>query len=161
MIATKLCGFVANARRIASNFSNARRKESFPPQGCRSSLLQLIISYPYYPRNLVSHSYLLSPTAFLSCNGLSSSDISRFHGGPCLGDAMDIVCGSSPELLSDNDKRFASKFLQDVCSILDVKNTLTTTCHPQCYGQVEQSNQTSLPALRSYVADPKKMICLR
>lgn len=44
------------------------------------------------------------------------------------------------EVLSDNEKQFASRLFQGVCWILDVKNLLPTTFHPQTDVQDELFN---------------------
>lgn len=67
-----------------------------------------------------------------------------------------FVYGPPVHLLSDNGSQFTSKFFQNVCRILGVKNLFTTTYHPQCNGQVERFNRTMLAALRHYVADHPK-----
>ena len=59
-------------------------------------------------------------------------------------------------LLADNGKQFTSKFFLDVCRILKVHNSFTTTYHPQTNGQVERFNRTILSALRAYVNDHPK-----
>ncbi|CAN8076688.1 unnamed protein product [Agarophyton chilense] len=67
-----------------------------------------------------------------------------------------FVYGPPVKLLSDNGRPFASRFSEDVCQILDIKNRFTTTYHPQTYGQAERFNRTLLATLCSYVADHPK-----
>lgn len=64
-----------------------------------------------------------------------------------------FVNGPPDSLLSDNENQFVSKFFQNVCRILGIKNLFTTTYHPQLNGQVERFNRTILAALRHYVVD--------
>ena len=59
--------------------------------------------------------------------------------------------GPPSDLLADNGKCFTAKFFQDVCRILNVHNTFTTTYHPQTNGQVERYNRTLKAAIRSYL----------
>lgn len=53
--------------------------------------------------------------------------------------------------MSDNWKHFTSKLFLDVCRILHVQNSFTTTHHPQTNVQVEIFNRAILPALRAYI----------
>ena len=61
--------------------------------------------------------------------------------------------GPPLDLLADNGKCFTSKFFQDVCRIINVHNSFTTTYHPQANGQVERFNRTIKSAIRSYLSD--------
>ena len=61
--------------------------------------------------------------------------------------------GPPEDLIADNGGCFTSKYFQDVCRIMNVHNSFTTTYHPQTNGQVERYNRTILAALRTYVAD--------
>jgi len=61
--------------------------------------------------------------------------------------------GPPAELIADNGRQFTSRFFQDVCKILTIHNSFTTTYHPQTNGQVERFNRTILSALRTYIAD--------
>ena len=61
--------------------------------------------------------------------------------------------GTPKEILSDNGKCFTAKFFQDVCRIMNVHNSFTTTYHPQTNGQVERYNRTIKAAIRSYLDD--------
>ena len=64
--------------------------------------------------------------------------------------------GPPTDLLADNGKQFTSKFFLDVCRILNIHNSFTTTYHPQTNGQVERFNRTILAALRAYIHDHPK-----
>ena len=64
--------------------------------------------------------------------------------------------GPPKDLLSDNGGCFTAKFFQDVCQILNVHNSFTTTYHAQANGQVERYNRTIKAAIRSYLADHPK-----
>lgn len=64
--------------------------------------------------------------------------------------------GPPKELISDNGKCFTAKFFQDVCRILNIQNSFTTTYHPQTNGQVERYNRTLKAAIRSYLNDHPK-----
>ena len=63
--------------------------------------------------------------------------------------------GPPKTLISDNGKRFASKFFQAVCSLPGISNIFTSTNHPQTNGQVERYNRTILAMLRNYVNEPQ------
>lgn len=68
-----------------------------------------------------------------------------------------FVYGSPMEVLSDNKTQLASKVLQDVFRILDVKNVFMTTYRPQYNGQFERFNGTLLASLCSYIAHNLKI----
>ena len=61
--------------------------------------------------------------------------------------------GPPTDLISDNGNQFTSKFFLDVCRILKVHNSFTTTYHPQTNGQVEIFNRTIVSAIRAYLVD--------
>ena len=61
--------------------------------------------------------------------------------------------GPPIDILSDNGGALTSKFFQEVCKLMNIHNSFTTTYHPQANGQVERYNRTNLAALRTYVAD--------
>lgn len=61
--------------------------------------------------------------------------------------------GPPEVLIAENGGYFTSKFYQDVCRILSIKNNFTTTYHPQKNGQVYRYTRTIIAALRMYVAD--------
>ena len=67
-----------------------------------------------------------------------------------------FVYGPLLALLSDIGPQFAAKLFIDICRIIGAKNVFTTTCRPQCNGQVERFNRTIINALRHYVADHPK-----
>jgi transposase InsO family protein len=53
-------------------------------------------------------------------------------------------------VISNCDICFTSRFFQEVCQQLDVKQNLSTAYHPQMDGQSEQTNQTLEATLRVY-----------
>jgi hypothetical protein len=48
--------------------------------------------------------------------------------------------GLPRKLVSDRDTRFTSRFLVALCDILDIKQAMSTTFHPQIDGQTERVN---------------------
>ena len=67
-----------------------------------------------------------------------------------------FIYGPPVKVLSDNGKQFTSKFFQNVCRIMGIHNTFTTTYHPQANGQVERFNRTIISALRHYTEEHPK-----
>lgn len=67
-----------------------------------------------------------------------------------------LIWGPIVNLLSAEGPQFISKFFQDICTILDVRNMFVTIYYPQGNEQVEQFNRMVPIALRSYVADQPK-----
>lgn len=57
------------------------------------------------------------------------------------------------ELHSDNGKCFSAKFFWDVCRIMIIQNSLTTTYYPQTNQQVERLNRTLTATIRSCPGD--------
>ena len=66
-----------------------------------------------------------------------------------------MFCWFSPpdQLHSDQGKQFESKFLEEICQILQIKKARTTPYHRQCDGQVERFNRTLLHMLSTTVKD--------
>lgn len=48
--------------------------------------------------------------------------------------------GAPRTLLSDRGSNFLSRFVKEVCFLMDAKKTFTTSYHPQCDGLVERFN---------------------
>jgi len=65
-----------------------------------------------------------------------------------------IVCRhSAPHvLLSDNGKNFRSILMQEICKLMNTKNTFTTAYHPETDGLVERFNGTLTTMLSMYVS---------
>ncbi len=87
-------------------------------------------------------------TKTVPLRGVSSAEIARafvnewiFNYGPPL------------DVLADNAKYFSSRFFLDVCRILNIHNSFTTTYHPQANGQVERFNRSIKDAIRAYLDD--------
>lgn len=57
------------------------------------------------------------------------------------------------DLIADNEKQLTSKFVLDVCRILNVHNSFKMTYNRQKNGQVEIFNRTSLADLPAYIDD--------
>lgn len=56
-------------------------------------------------------------------------------------------------LIADNVGQFKSELFQDVCEILNVHNSITTTYRSQTNGQAKRFNWTTLSALLAYILD--------
>ena len=67
-----------------------------------------------------------------------------------------FVYGPPIQLLSDNGRQFTSRLFTEISRVLGIRNSFTTTYHPQCNGQVERFNRTILAALRHYIDDHPK-----
>eukprot|EP00171_Calliarthron_tuberculosum_P003633 IDg3633t1 len=75
--------------------------------------------------------------------------------GPLEDVAMDLL-GIPKTVLTDNEKQFNAKFLQQVYRVLGVKPQFTTTYHPRANGQTEHFNRTILSSLRRFIAGHPK-----
>ena len=87
-------------------------------------------------------------TKTVPMKSVSASDLAKAFVNEWI-----FVYGPPAHVLSDNGKYFTSKFFQDVCRILNVRNQFTTTYHPQANGQVERFNRTLKAAIKSYLND--------
>ena len=58
--------------------------------------------------------------------------------------------GVSLELHSDQGRQFESNLLQDVCKLLKIKKTRTTSYHPASNGLIERFNRTLARMIRSF-----------
>lgn len=63
------------------------------------------------------------------------------------------VYGPPKTILTDNARKFRSKFMMDVHKQFGVKTQATSTYHPQTNGQAERYNRTLLEGRRKYVGD--------
>ncbi len=59
--------------------------------------------------------------------------------------------GLPEEIISDRGPQFRSQFWKSTLKLLGIKQSLSTTAHPQTDGQTEQTNQTLEQYLRCYV----------
>jgi len=50
--------------------------------------------------------------------------------------------GLPKKVISDRDPRFASNFSREMCSLLGIKQNISTAYHPQTDGQSERTNQS-------------------
>ena len=66
-----------------------------------------------------------------------------------------MFCRFSPpeQLLSDQGRQFESQLLTEVCKLLGIQKSRTTSYHPQCDGLVERWNRTLLQSLATSVSD--------
>eukprot|EP00171_Calliarthron_tuberculosum_P005511 IDg5511t1 len=64
--------------------------------------------------------------------------------------------GIPKTVLTDNEKQFKAKFLQQVYRILGGKPQFTTKYHPKANSQTEHFNRTILVSLRRFIADHPK-----
>ncbi|XP_071933287.1 uncharacterized protein [Coffea arabica] len=64
-----------------------------------------------------------------------------------------IVCrfGIPRALVSDNDRQFADRSLQEWCTELGIRQHFTSVRHPQANGQVENINRTILHGLKTRI----------
>eukprot|EP00877_Chromochloris_zofingiensis_P011940 jgi/Chrzof1/69/Cz01g02140.t1 len=60
--------------------------------------------------------------------------------------------GIPREIVSDRDTRFTSDFWKDFCKILDIKQAMSTSFHPETDGQTERTNRVLEEVLRHYVS---------
>src|ERR1700748_3197183 len=58
--------------------------------------------------------------------------------------------GIPSKIISDRDTRFTSKFTQEMCQQLDIKQNISTAYHPQTNGQSEKTNQHIETTLRIF-----------
>jgi hypothetical protein len=63
--------------------------------------------------------------------------------------------GLPTKVISDQDPRFMSKFIQAACKVTGVKHTPSTAYHPRTDGQSERSNQWLETAIR-FITDQKQ-----
>ena len=54
------------------------------------------------------------------------------------------------ELVSDRDARFTSHYMQEVCRLMSIKQSMSTAYHPQSDGQTERSNRMFEEMLRHF-----------
>lgn len=59
--------------------------------------------------------------------------------------------GTPEEIISDRDKLFLSNFWKTTMLLLQIKNKMSTSFHPQTDGQTERTNQTLEQYLRSFL----------
>jgi len=58
--------------------------------------------------------------------------------------------GLPDKVISDRDSKFTSKVFREVCKLLEVKQKMASTYHPQTDGQSEKTNQHVEMALRIF-----------
>jgi transposase InsO family protein len=56
------------------------------------------------------------------------------------------------EIVSDRDGRFTSRFMKEVCRMLNIKQAMSTAYHPQTDSQTELTNRILKEMLRQYVS---------
>ena len=66
---------------------------------------------------------------------------------------QEVICryGVPAIIHSDRGANFEGRVMQEVCKLLGMKKTRTTSYHPQCDGLVERMNKTLIEALSKYV----------
>jgi len=64
--------------------------------------------------------------------------------------------GLPKKVISDRDPRFASNFSREMCSLLGIKQNISTAYHPQTDGQSERTNQSLEQYLRLYCGTHQK-----
>ena len=132
---------------------NTTELQLFPAQAplesvCIDVLGELIKTSRGHEYLLVITDRFTKLTKTVPLKGISAAEVAKafvthwvFNFGPPI------------DLLADNGKCFTAKFFQDVCQILNIHNSFTTTYHPQANGQVERFNRTIKTAIRAYLAD--------
>ena len=60
--------------------------------------------------------------------------------------------GLPEEFVSDRDSRFRSHFMTEVCRLVGIKQSMSTSHHPQTDGQTERTNRTLGEMLRHFVS---------
>lgn len=60
--------------------------------------------------------------------------------------------GIPRQVITDRDSRWRHDFWQEICQLMGMKRSLTTSYHPQANGQTEILNQSLEIALRAYIA---------
>jgi len=63
------------------------------------------------------------------------------------------VYGPPDTVLTDNGPQFAFLFFRGVCNLMGIRNTYTTTHHPQTNGQVERFKKTLVEMFMHYIKD--------
>jgi transposase InsO family protein len=58
--------------------------------------------------------------------------------------------GLPKRVISDRDTRFASKWMRELCRILEIKQNISSAYHPQTDGQSERTNQRAETLLRIF-----------
>ena len=58
--------------------------------------------------------------------------------------------GVPKRIISDQDPRFTTQFIQQLCTTLGIDQNLSTAYHPQMDGQLEQANQRVEQYLQIY-----------
>jgi len=76
---------------------------------------------------------------------MSSLDVARLY----LERVFPFV-GLPDKVISDRDSKFTSKVFREVCELLEVKQKMASTYHPQTNGQSEKTNQHVETALRIF-----------
>ncbi|KAA3681974.1 uncharacterized protein DEA37_0015256 [Paragonimus westermani] len=59
--------------------------------------------------------------------------------------------GTPIELHSEQDAAFESRLLEEVCRMLPIHKTRTTSYHPQSNGLIERTNRTVMTILRAFI----------
>ena len=59
--------------------------------------------------------------------------------------------GSPYSILSDRGRNYESSLFQELCKLLEIRKTRTTTANPQANGQTERFNRTLLKMIRAYI----------
>ncbi|KAL0458950.1 UNVERIFIED_CONTAM: hypothetical protein Slati_0522200 [Sesamum latifolium] len=63
-------------------------------------------------------------------------------------DAIRLVSKCEREIISDNDRQFQSRKIQEWCQGLRIKQRFTTVAHPQANGQVEVTNRILVQGIK-------------
>ena len=59
--------------------------------------------------------------------------------------------GCPYDILSDQGRNYESQLFQDLCKLLEIRKTRTTTANHRCNGQTERFNRTLVKMIKSYI----------
>ena len=87
--------------------------------------------------------YRLNDMTATTCAGVFTREFVRRYGFPL-------------QVHSDQGRQFESTLFQEVCKLINVRKSRTTSLHPQSDGQTERANKTILELLAKLVASRKE-----
>jgi hypothetical protein len=82
----------------------------------------------------------------------TTTDVSAPGVAQLFVDRVVSLHGVPRKIISDRDPRFTGKFFQAVCDILNARNALSTSFHPQTDGQTERMNRVVEETMRHYIS---------
>ena len=82
----------------------------------------------------------------------TTTEVSAKGWAECFTREVVRLHGLPKSIVSDRDPRFTSTFWSEVCTLLGIKQNMSTSFHPQTDGQTERANRTLEDMLRSYIS---------